>query len=72
MNKPTLQADGTILCPQGFGYWDLTHYPWGGSFHRFTEDCTADLSGVFDTYRNGQPRKIKAQLGNKTIGIELQ
>lgn len=23
---------------KGWGYWDVTHYPYGGCFRRFTED----------------------------------
>lgn len=31
---------------KGWGFWDLTRYPHGGDFHRFTEDTVIEVLGT--------------------------
>lgn len=68
MKKPRIEND-SVICPKGVGYWDLSVYPWGGSFRRFVSDCTAQLVRVVSTYNDGSPRDIVAKLDGKQIGV---
>lgn len=62
----------TIKANKGTGYWDLTHYPWGGSFRRLTEDYEGDIEDVFDQYNDLSPRKIAVRLpGNIRAGLTV-
>jgi len=38
------------IIKKGYGYWDTTHYPYGGCFHRAKEDTSIQVgkpSGKF-------------------------
>jgi hypothetical protein len=80
----TLKVSGLFLCMKtiigtvvnlkaGTGYWDLTHFPWGGSFKRLKQDSQATVIRIADTYDSGAPRKVVANFSGETreIGITL-
>lgn len=45
MTQPTPATGTTRTARQGYGYWDLTHYPHGGCFRRLTADTLVTLEG---------------------------
>jgi len=51
---------------KGVGYWDVTYYPYGGSFHRFLEETT-----VVPIERAGKypHREYKVRLPNGNYAI---
>jgi hypothetical protein len=60
-----------VFCPEGHGYWDLTQYPWGGSFHRFAKDRVCLIERIVDTYKDGAPRRVIVKMDGRQIGITL-
>ncbi len=56
---------------KGHGYWDLSRYPWGGAFRRFTENVSLEIKKTVERYSNGRPQKIICDYNGKEIGIQL-
>lgn len=50
-----------VWIERGIGYWDLTKYPWGGSFKRTTRQkpTTGTLTEIIDTFSDGSPKHIE-------------
>ena len=40
LTKPQDPTPRVVTVREGWGYWDLTHYPSGGCLRRSTEDTT--------------------------------
>jgi hypothetical protein len=72
-------APDSICCPgddlpfsEGTGYWDLSVYPWGGSFHRLDKWTVTKVERVVDRYTNDMPRRVVVILPNgKKAGFQL-
>ena len=69
-NRPTIESN-IVTIPKGYGYWDITSFPWGGNFKRATEDITGTLNRILDTYTDGSPRKVSLTVNNTILGIEF-
>ena len=50
---------------QGYGYWDVTKYPYGGDFKRFKENA----QGTFEKGTVKNANEIRFKLSNNTIGV---
>ena len=57
--------------PAGRGYWDLTWYPWGGSFRRLSADTVGQNVEVLETYTNGTPRRFACVVAGKRCGFQF-
>jgi len=66
----TVNQDNTVTVSKGYGYWDLSSYPWGGDFHRFPEDITLPITRVIDRYKDGSPRRFEADYNGKKVGLQ--
>ena len=66
-----MEAGQTVTIRSGYGYWDLTYYPWGGSFKRADGDTTATVLEVLDRYTNGKPRRLvlQTETGKRKVGV---
>jgi hypothetical protein len=49
----------------GWGYYDVTSYPYGGSFHRATEDTPVTIVPG----RGQHPNEVKVELPNHRFAI---
>ena len=62
-----------VRVTKGHGFWDLSFYPWGGSFSRFVEDTILDVVRVIDRYSSGKPRKVVARTKQgKEVGVTVE
>jgi len=53
-----------VTLQSGWGYWDLTHYPYGGDFHRLSMNTTAEIIG-----EGSNGTEVKVRLSNGTVAI---
>ena len=61
----------TIKLKKGFGYWDVTQYPYGGDFGRLKKDTTATVVDGMVKYPNREVRATINKNGKKrTIVID--
>lgn len=65
-----INNDNTVTIEKDTGYWDLSFYPWGGDFKRFTCDVTLPIKRIVDTFKDKSPRKLIALYGNKEVGLQ--
>jgi hypothetical protein len=70
MDRPILN-NNVVTIPEGYGYWDITCYPWGGDFHRAKTDIQGNLKRILDTYNNNAPRKVAIEYNGRTLGVEF-
>jgi hypothetical protein len=49
----------------GFGYWDTTHYPYGGCFRRSNGTIEGDAEPVTH-YSNGQVKEYRLRNGKES------
>lgn len=65
------QTKMKIAAKAGIGYWKLGKYPWGGDFARLQSDEILTVEKVFDTYKDGTPRKVCALLNGEKCGFTV-
>lgn len=53
-----------VTLQKGWGYWDLTRYPYGGDFKRLTENTQAEIIGP-----GAKGDEIKVKFSNGTIAV---
>lgn len=59
-----------VTIRSGYGYWDLTHYPWGGCFKRAVGRMPGTVAEVVDRYASGAPRKLVVTLADgRKVGV---
>jgi len=57
-----------VTLKKGWGYWDVTFYPHGGSFHRATEDMTGKVvNGPANLYGQGMEYSVIWEDGRSAI-----
>ena len=54
------QAAKMAIAQSGYGYWDVSRYPYGGDFRRLTEDTQVEIIG--------EPIRIK---GNMEVRVRF-
>ena len=69
-NRPTIESN-IVTIPKGYGYWDITNFPWGGSFKRANQDIQGTLKRIIDTYNDGTPRKVTLVIDDNILGVEF-
>jgi hypothetical protein len=63
-----IPAVHTVTLKKGWGYWDVTHYPYGGSFHRADKDMTGKVvNGPANLYGNGMEYAVVLEDGKSAI-----
>jgi len=63
-----IPAVQTVTLKKGWGYWDVTHYPYGGSFHRADQDMTGKVvSGPANLYGKGMEYSVIWEDGKSAI-----
>jgi len=52
----------------GFGYWDTTHYPYGGCFRRASENTPliVEITDTF-THKGNQESRVKLADGSTAV-----
>jgi len=56
-----IHSDNTITVERGYGYWDLSLYPWGNHFRRFTDSATLPVVKIVAYHGDFTPSKLIAQ-----------
>ena len=54
------------ILKKGWGYWDITHYPYGGCFKRATENTIVSIVGKAGKYPE-QEREILFPDGRRAV-----
>lgn len=69
-NRPSIE-NNIVTIPKGYGYWDITNFPWGGNFKRAEEDIHGALNRILDTYNDGSPRKVSLTVNSNILGVQF-
>lgn len=58
----------TLAIEPGYGYWDTTHYPYGGCFKRASENTPliSEITETF-TYKGRQESRVTLADGSKAV-----
>lgn len=51
---------------KGYGYYDITAYPYGGCFRRVAEDTPVE---IIEGKRGQHPDEVQARMGDRTIVV---
>jgi hypothetical protein len=68
MHRPIIN-NNTITIPEGYGYWDLSLFSWGGCFRRMKEETTLTIVKIYKRCNDGTPREVECNLNGVKIGI---
>jgi hypothetical protein len=66
------KESNTVSIGKGWGYWNLSRFPWGGEFHRMQNDSmNLPVIRILKYYNDKTPGWIVADYNGVEIGITL-